>query len=53
MGHGLLADVRRAIRVRHYSRRTEQAYVRGVRRFVRATGMRHPGEVDHTELRRR
>jgi integron integrase len=52
MGSRLLADVRRAIRVRHYSRRTEQAYVRWVRRYVRALGMRHPAEADAAELRR-
>ena len=44
MGRGprLLTRVRRAIRVRHYSRRTEEAYVGWVRRFVRFCGMRHP-----------
>jgi len=51
MRGGLLADVRRAIRVRHYSRRTEQAYVAWVRRYVRALGMRHPREAGVPELR--
>lgn len=41
----LLALVRRAIRVRHYSRRTEEAYVSWIRRFVRFHGTRHPTEL--------
>jgi integron integrase len=48
----LLAQVRQAIRVRHYSRRTEEAYVAWVRRFVRFCGMRHPAEVDPGEVSR-
>jgi integron integrase len=48
----LLAQVRQAIRVRHYSRRTEEAYVAWVRRFVRFCGMRHPAEVDAGEVPR-
>jgi integron integrase len=52
MRGGLLAKVRWAIRVRHYSRRTEQAYVHWVRRYVRSLGQRHPGDVDAAELRR-
>jgi integron integrase len=46
----LLADVRRAIRARHYSRRTEQAYVRWLKRFVRFHGMRHPRELGATHV---
>src|SRR6266568_5161301 len=41
----LLAQVRRAIRVRHYSRRTEEAYVQWIRRFVRFHGLKHPVEL--------
>jgi len=52
MRDGLLAAVRRAIRVRHYSRRTEQAYVRWVRRYVRAVGVRHPAQLGQEEIRR-
>jgi integron integrase len=37
-----LSQLRRALRTRHYSRRTEEAYVAWVRRFVRFCGMRHP-----------
>ncbi len=46
----LLGQVRRAIRVRHYSRRTEEAYVFWVRRFVRFCGLRHPTEVGDAEV---
>jgi integron integrase len=48
----LLAQVRQAIRVRHYSSRTEEAYVAWVRRFVRFCGMRHPAEVEAGEASR-
>jgi hypothetical protein len=41
----LLEQVRRAMRVRRYSPRTEEAYVNWVRRFVRHHGMRHPAEL--------
>jgi integron integrase len=46
----LLAQVRRALRVRHRSRRTEEAYVGWIRRFVRFHGMRHPAEMGETEI---
>ena len=48
----LLTQVRQAIRVRHYSSRTEEAYVGWVRRFVRFTKMRHPAEVAPEEVSR-
>ena len=38
----LLDQVREAIRYRHYSYRTEQAYVEWARRFVLFHGRRHP-----------
>src|SRR5438128_2383695 len=41
----LLVQVRRAIRVRHYSRRTEEAYVQWIRRFVRFNGLKNPVEL--------
>ena len=44
-GPKLLDRMRLAIRTRHYSRRTEEAYLGWVRRFVRFHGMRHPGEL--------
>jgi integron integrase len=46
----LLDKVREAIRVRHYSKRTEQAYVAWIRRFVLATGRRHPRELGGREV---
>ena len=46
----LLTDLRRALRLRHYSRRTEEAYIGWVRRFVRFWGMRHPRELGTAEV---
>lgn len=46
----LLPRVREAIRVRHYSLRTEQAYVGWVRRFVHFHGLRHLREMAATEV---
>jgi len=46
----LLAQLRAAIRTRHYSVRTEQAYVWWVRRFVRFCGLRHPRDVGQGEV---
>ena len=37
--------VRRAIRVRHYSRRTEEAYAVWIRRYIAHHQMRHPSEL--------
>ncbi|HZW06338.1 MAG TPA: integron integrase [Phycisphaerales bacterium] len=48
----LLAQVRRAVRVRQFSRRTEEAYAAWVRRFVRFHGMRHPAELGAREIER-
>ena len=41
----LLGEVRRAIRIRNYSPRTEQAYVYWVRRYVRYFEKRHPRDI--------
>ncbi len=46
----LLVQLRRALRLRHYSRRTEQAYVHWVRRFVVYHRMRHPAELGEAEI---
>jgi integron integrase len=46
----LLDQVRDAVRVRHYSYRTEQAYVGWVRRFILFHGKRHPAEMGATEV---
>jgi len=46
----LLDRVREAVRVRHMSLRTEEAYVLWVRRFVRFHGTRHPAEMGAPEV---
>lgn len=46
----LLDRVREEIRVRHYSIRTEAAYVDWIRRFVRFHGRRHPREMGASEV---
>ena len=40
----LMVRVREAIRVRHYSLRTEEVYLQWVRRFILFHGKRAPGE---------
>jgi hypothetical protein len=42
--------VRHAIRLRHYSRRTEVAYVFWIRRFIVFHGKRHPSEMGSPEV---
>ncbi|MES5813224.1 integron integrase [Pseudoxanthomonas sp. Soil82] len=42
----LLDQVRARLRLRHYSRRTEQAYVYWIRRYIRVWLPRHPRELD-------
>ena len=44
-GRRLLDQLRDRIRVKHYSLRTEQAYVDWSRRFIRFHGLRHPREL--------
>lgn len=51
-GPRLLQQLRQALRVHHYSRRTEEAYVGWVRRYVRFHGLRHPAELGGDEIRR-
>ena len=46
----LLDAVRERIRFRHYSYRTEEAYVGWVRRFVAFHGRRHPRELGAAEI---
>jgi hypothetical protein len=41
----LLDRVRDTIRARHYSRRTEKAYVAWIRRYILFHGKRHPLEM--------
>ena len=46
----LLEQVREVIRVKHYSLRTEQAYVDWTRRFILFHGKRHPREMGAAEV---
>ena len=46
----LLDQVRRAVRTRHYSLRTEESYVGWVRRFIRFNKNRHPTEMGSGEV---
>ena len=46
----LLDQVRQAIRLRHYSRRTEAAYVAWIRRFIVFHRKRHPRELGEPEV---
>ena len=46
----LLDLVRDAIRRRHYSRRTEEAYVHWIRRFIYFSGKRHPSTMGAEEV---
>jgi len=47
----LLDSVRAEIQLRHYSYRTEKAYVDWIRRFILFHGRRHPREMGGTEVR--
>lgn len=46
----LLAELRTAIRARHYSIRTEEAYVYWTRFYVRFHGTRHPAELSEQHV---
>jgi len=46
----LLDQVREAIRTRHYSYRTEEAYVGWIRRFILFHHKRHPAEMGPVEI---
>lgn len=46
----LLDRVRHVIRAKHYSRRTESAYVDWIRRFIIFHQKRHPSEMGATEI---
>jgi integron integrase len=46
----LIDQVRRAIKVRHYSPRTEKAYVGWIVRYVRFHALRHPAEMGADEV---
>ena len=46
----LLDQVREVIRCKHYSIRTEDAYVQWIKRFILFHGKRHPKEMGATEI---
>lgn len=48
----LLDEVRRALRIRHRSPRTEEAYLHWIRRFIRFHDRRHPRELGRDDITR-
>lgn len=48
----MLDQVRERIRYKHYSLRTEQAYVQWVRMFVKWHGLWHPRDMGQVEIER-
>ena len=46
----LMGDVRRVMRARHYSGRTETAYLGWIKRFILVNRLRHPGEMGQREV---
>jgi integron integrase len=49
-GPRLLERVRAALRARHYSLRTEEAYVAWITRFILFHGKRHPADMAEAEI---
>jgi hypothetical protein len=47
----LLGRVREAIRLKHYSLRTEKTYVDWIKRFILYHGKRHPQSMGAEEIR--
>ncbi len=46
----MLDQVRDQIRLRHYSIRTEQAYVSWIKRYILFHGKKHPKDLDKAEI---
>ena len=46
----LLDQVRDVIRKKHYSKRTEDAYVEWIRRFILFNGKKHPKDMGESEI---
>ena len=46
----LLDDIRSAIRVRHYSRRTEEAYLKWIKQYILFHQKKHPIEMGEAEI---
>ena len=49
-GLKLTDQVRRAIRVKHYSYRTEQSYIYWIKKFILFNNKRHPNEMGEQEI---
>lgn len=45
-----LQQVRAAIRIRHYSHRTEKSYIDWIVRYIRFSGYRHPAEMGEADV---
>lgn len=48
----LLDEVRCRLRLKHYSLKTERAYLYWIRRYIHANGRRHPRELDGAAVER-
>jgi len=46
----LLQRTKRLLRAKHYSRRTEKAYLGWIRRFILFHGKRHPAHMGREEI---
>ncbi|NNG16692.1 MAG: tyrosine-type recombinase/integrase, partial [Gemmatimonadales bacterium] len=46
----MIERARRLLRLRHYSRRTEEAYLGWIRRFLTHHGARHPAAMGEAEI---
>ncbi len=49
-GKKLLQQVREKIRAKHYSMRTEKAYVAWITRFIKFNNLRHPARMAAAEV---
>ncbi len=47
----LLDRVRHAIRLKHYSMRTEEAYIFWIKKYIHFHNLRHPSEMREEEVR--
>ena len=48
----LLDQVRSAMRIRHYSPRTEESYTHWIKKYIFFHQLRHPKEMGRAEIRR-
>lgn len=51
-GIKLVDQIRKAIRVKHYSYRTEQTYIYWIKKFILFNNKRHPNEMGEKEINR-